>query len=77
MRVKNQKSRQPRAELRVESVEDDGWTWSYVEPEVGLVLYSNETYATADGAKDLARRAYPDVPFAEDEGKDGDGDEEE
>jgi hypothetical protein len=66
------KSRQPRAELRVQSIEDDGWTWSYVEPEHDVELYSNETYATAEGAKDWARRAYPDVPFAED-GGDGDG----
>ena len=59
------KSRQPRAELQVLSVEDDGWTWSYVEPEHHVELYSNETYATAEDAKDWARRAYPDVPFGE------------
>ena len=64
--MKNQKS-QPRAELRGESVEDDRWTWRYVEPEDGVEFYSNETYATADDAKDWARRAYPDVPLAEDE----------
>ena len=65
--MKNQKSQPPRAELRVESVEDDRWTWRYVEPEDGVELHSNETYATADDAKDWARRAYPDVPLAEDE----------
>ena len=64
---KSQKSRPPRAELRVRSVEGDGWTWCYVEPEDDIELYSNETYATADAAKDWARRAYPDVPFADDE----------
>jgi hypothetical protein len=73
--VKSQKSRQPRAELRVHSVEDDGWTWYYVEPEDGVELYSNETYATADDAKEWARRAYPDVPFAEDDEEDEEGDE--
>lgn len=66
-RVKSQKSQPPRAELRVEAVEDDGWTWCYVEPESGVELYSNETYAMVDDAKDWARRAYPDVPLAEDE----------
>ncbi|MCA1672700.1 MAG: hypothetical protein LC799_11020 [Actinobacteria bacterium] len=63
--MKSQKSRQPRAELRVQSVEGDGWTWCYVEPEDGVELYSNETFSTADEAKDWARRAYPDLPFAE------------
>ncbi len=53
--------------MRVEAVEDDGWTWCYVEPENGVELYSNETYATVDEAKDWARRAYPDVPLAADE----------
>ena len=60
-------SQQPRAELRVEAVEDDGWTWCYVEPENGVELYSNEMYATVDDAKEWARRAYPDVPLAEDQ----------
>ena len=62
----SQKSQPPRAELRVKAVEDDGWTWCYVEPEDGVELYSNETYATADDAKDWARRAYPDLPLAGD-----------
>jgi hypothetical protein len=65
--VKSQKSQPPRAEVRLEAVEDDGWTWCYVEPENGVRLYSNETYATADDAKDWARRAYPDVPLAAEE----------
>ncbi len=65
--MKSQNSQPPRAELRVETVEDDGWTWCYVEPESGVELYSNETYATVDEAKDWARRAYPDVPLAADQ----------
>ena len=65
--MKSQKSQPPRAELRVEAVEDDGWTWCYVEPEDGVELYSNELYATADDAKDWARRAYPDLPLAGDD----------
>ena len=64
--MKSQKSQPPRAELRVQAVEDHGWTWCYVEPEDGVELYSNETYATADDAKDWARRAYPDLPLAGD-----------
>ena len=63
--MKSHKSQPPRAELRVEAVEDDGWTWCYVEPDDGVELYSNELYATVDDAKELARRAYPDVPLAE------------
>jgi hypothetical protein len=65
--VKNQKSQPPRAELRVQAVEENGWTWCYVEPENGVELYSNETYPTVDEAKDWARRAYPDVPLAADQ----------
>ena len=66
-RVKSQK-RQPRqAELRVEAVEDEGWTWCYVEPDSGVELYSNETYPTVGDARQWARRAYPDVPLTNDE----------
>jgi hypothetical protein len=65
--VKSQKRQPPQAELRVEAVEDDGWTWCYVEPENGVKLYSNETYTTVDDAEQWARRAYPDVPLAEDQ----------
>ena len=64
---KSQKSQRPRAELRVHRVEDDGWTVCYVEPEDGVELYSNETYGTVDDARDWARRAFPDVPFADDD----------
>ena len=65
--MKSQKRQPPRAELRVKAVEDDGWTWCYVEPESGVELYSNETYTTVDDARQWARRAYPDVPLAEDQ----------
>ena len=65
--MKSQKRQPPRAELRVEAVEGEGWTWCYVEPENGVELYSNETYGTVDDAKKWARRAYPDLPLAEDE----------
>ena len=65
---KSQKSRQLRAELRFHRVEDDGWTVCYVEADAGVELYSNETYATLEAAEEWARRAFPDVPFAEDEG---------
>ncbi len=64
--MKSQNSQRPRAELRIEAVEDEGWTWCYVEPENGVELYSNETYATVDEAKDWARRAYPDLEVAAD-----------
>jgi hypothetical protein len=60
------KSPQPRAELRVRSLGEHVWTWAYVEPESDVELYSNETYATADEARDWARRAYPEVEFGED-----------
>ena len=65
--MKSQNSHPQRAELRVEAVEDDGFTWCYVEPDSGVELYSNETYATADEAKEWARRAYPDLQLAADQ----------
>ena len=64
---KSQKRQPPRAELRVETGKDDGWTWCYGEPDNGGELYSNETYTTVDAARQWARRAYPDVPLAEDQ----------
>jgi hypothetical protein len=57
----------PRAELQVVAAEER-WTWRYVEPDTGVELDSNETFASREAAVDWARRAYPDVPFAEDEG---------
>jgi hypothetical protein len=68
------KSPPRQAELRVESLEDDVWTWCYVEPAHDVELYSNETYTTVEDAKEWARRAYPDVPFAEDEDGSADDD---
>jgi hypothetical protein len=62
---------QPRVELRVRSLGKHGWTWSYVEPENHVELYSNETYPTPEEARDWARRAYPKVEFGEDEPEDG------
>ena len=64
--MKSKKRQPPQAELRVEAVEDDGWTWCYVEPENGVELYSNETYRTVDDARRWARRAYPDLELAAD-----------
>ncbi len=61
------KSQQPRAELRIRSLDAQGWTWCYVEPEADVELYSNETYRSADEAREWARRAYPDLAFGEDE----------
>ena len=65
------KSRQPPAELRVRSVEDEVWTWSYVEPDNHVELYSNEIYSTAEEARKWARRAYPDLPFGDDDEQQG------
>ena len=59
------KSPQPRAELRVEPLDQRRWVWRYVEPEEGVELYGNETYGTAHEARESARRAYPDVAFAD------------
>ena len=64
LRVKNQQ--QPEggvASLRVEELEGGRWTWCYREAD--LTLHSNETFASREAAMDWARRAYPDVPFAE------------
>jgi hypothetical protein len=55
----------PRAELRVASAGDGRWTWQYVEPDTGVVLHSNETFASREAAEDWARRAYPDLELAE------------
>jgi hypothetical protein len=45
----------------------DRWAWRWVEPASGIELHSNETFATREGAKESARGAYPDVPFAGEE----------
>jgi hypothetical protein len=58
-------SSQPRAELRLRSLDEHGWTWCYVEPGTDVELYSNETYASPEEAREWARRAYPDLSFGE------------
>jgi hypothetical protein len=63
-------------ELHVERAGDDAWTWRYVERETSVELHSNEVFSSRETAVDWARRAYPDVPFADDEDDDEDGDEE-
>ncbi len=66
--MKNNKSPQPaEAQLQVRQGEDGRWTWRYVEPETGVELDSNESFASRESAVDWARRAYPDLPFADDE----------
>jgi hypothetical protein len=55
--------------LRVEETEDGRWTWYYSEPAADMTLQSNETFASREIAMDWARRAYPDVPFADDQGE--------
>ncbi|HEX2192854.1 MAG TPA: hypothetical protein VHH09_06630 [Acidimicrobiales bacterium] len=48
-----------------------------MEPDNHVELYSNETYPTADDAREWARRAYPEVPFGEDDEDGGDEEDEE
>jgi hypothetical protein len=71
--VKKNKSQRPAkggnpkgAKLHIDSLEGGRWTWRYVEP--GVELHSNETYDTREHAADWARRAYPEVPVADEEG---------
>jgi hypothetical protein len=65
--VKTPRPADPRAQLHIDTTDDDRWTWRYVEQETGVELHSNETFSSRDVAVDWARRAYPDVPFADDE----------
>ncbi|MDQ4097608.1 MAG: hypothetical protein M3144_07055 [Actinomycetota bacterium] len=69
------KSPPRRAELRVSQIEDDGWTWCYVDPAHDIELFSNETYESSETAAEWARRAYPEVPFADAEAEHDDGEE--
>ena len=57
-----------RPRIHVERAEDEHWTWRYVDEETGVELHSNETFSSREVAVDWARRAYPDVPFADEEG---------
>jgi hypothetical protein len=66
--VKNQQPPEDSgAVLRVEEIEDGRWNWSYTDPAADMTLHSNETYSSRDVAMDWARRAYPGVPFAEEQ----------
>jgi hypothetical protein len=51
----------------VDRTDGERWTWRYVEQETGIELHSNETFSSREVAVDWARRAYPDVPLADDE----------
>ena len=53
------------AALHLEEAREGRWTWRYVDPASGMTLHSNETFSSREAAVDWARRAYPDVPFAE------------
>ncbi len=70
--MKTHQPADPRPELHVDRLDDDRWTWRYVERESGLELHSNETFSSREVAVDWARRAYPDVPFADGDDEDED-----
>lgn len=53
--------------LRLNPVDGDGWTWSYVEPDSDVELHSNERYGSRDEAAEWAKRAYPDLDVADNE----------
>lgn len=63
--MKTSRPADPRPQLHVDAVDDDRWTWRYVEQETGLELYSNEMFSSREIAAEWAKRAYPDVPLAE------------
>ena len=71
--MKTPRPADPRAQLHIDATEGDRWTWRYVEQETGVELHSNETFSSRDVAVDWARRAYPDVPFVDDEEGEGGG----
>ena len=58
-----------RAVLRLYPRHDGHWGWCYQEPDSGLELHSNDDYPTREEAAASARRAYPDVPLPEAEGR--------
>ena len=68
MKSPNTPPAEPPAQLRVGSLSGGRWRWRYVEPERDLELWSNETYDTREEAAEVAQRAYPGVPVADDEG---------
>ena len=53
------------AQLHVEAVPGDRWTWRYAEAGTGIELWSNETYGSQEEAAEWARRAYPDLEVAD------------
>jgi hypothetical protein len=66
--VKNeQQPEAPGPALHLRPAENGRWTWSYSEPATDVTLYSNETFSTREAAMDWAQRAYPEIPFAEEE----------
>ena len=56
----------PDPKLVVTQLRGGRWRWCYCDEPTGVTLESNETYATREEAADWSRRAYPDVPFADD-----------
>ncbi len=57
----------PAAQLLVEKIGDEQWSWRYLESASGITLHSNETFHSREAAVDSARKAYPDVALADDE----------
>ena len=53
------------AQLHVEPVGGDRWTWRYVENGTRIELWSNEMYGSREEAAEWARRAFPDLEVAD------------
>jgi hypothetical protein len=53
------------AQVRLEAVGGDRWTWRYVEAGTEIELWSNEMYGSREEAAEWARRAYPDLEVAD------------
>ncbi len=54
-------------EIHLARIGDHRWSWRYVESASDIELYCNETFSSREAAIESAGRAYPDVPFAEDD----------
>ena len=65
--MKKHQQADPHPQLHVDPLEDERWTWRYVEVGTGLELHSNETFASREAAMDWAQRAYPGVAFADEQ----------
>jgi ubiquinol-cytochrome c reductase cytochrome b subunit len=50
--------------LYVEPEPGGRWRWRYLEADYDVELCSNETFASADEARESGRRAYPDTPVS-------------